>query len=133
MIRELSINEYDSILTLARNLDLGFTLNKTGPNDKYIVYVENSLILGFLGYSKLYETVDLLYIFVDEEHRRNKIATKLLEYLLNLDGVEHIMLEVNETNIGAIEFYKKNGFKVLRSIKNYYGEADALVMEKVIS
>lgn len=133
MIRELSINEYDSILTLARNLDLGFTLNKIGPNDKYIVYVENSLILGFLGYSRLYETVDLLYIFVDEEHRRNKIATRLLEYLLNLDGVEHIMLEVNETNIGAIEFYKKNGFKVLRSIKNYYGEADALVMEKVIS
>ena len=69
-------------------------------------------------------------------YRRKGVATKLLSeaigMLKNL-GVNRLLLEVNETNIGAIELYKKLGFKQISIRKKYYkGQFDALIMERFI-
>ncbi len=132
MIRKLARSEYGLIIELARALKKSLTVDDFGFNDEILVFEENSSILGFICYSRLYETVDILYIVVNEEYRRNGIATKLVSELLNIEGVKHILLEVNKENAGAIEFYNSLGFNVIREIKNYYDNQDAFAMERVI-
>ncbi len=132
MIRKLNREEYSSIISLAKTLKKSLTADDFGENDEILVYEENSSILGFICYSRLYETVDILYIVVDHNSRRKGIGSKLVDYLASIPGIEHIMLEVNKENTNAIEFYKKLDFNCIREIKNYYENADALVMERVL-
>lgn len=132
MIRKLIKEEYNLVMKLARSLKSGFATSDFSDNDEILVYEENSLICGFICYSRLYETIDILYIVVDPKYRRKGIATRLIEELYKIDGIEHIMLEVSKENTGAIEFYKHLGFNVIREIKNYYESIDGLAMERVI-
>lgn len=86
------------------------------------------------GYVILYDSVDvweIMKIAVKKEHRRKGVGEELLKYISSLIHMP-IMLEVRENNIGAIEFYKKNGFEQIAIRKNYYtdtGEA-AYIMVK---
>ena len=132
MIRKLDRSEYNLIIELARILKKSLATCDFGTNDEILVYEENSSILGFICYSRMYETIDILYIVVDPKYRRKGIATRLIEELYKIDGIKHVMLEVSKENTGAIEFYKKQGFNILREIKNYYDNQDAFAMERVI-
>lgn len=86
------------------------------------------------GYVILYDSVDvweIMKIAVKKEYRRKGIGEEFLKYISSLIQMP-IMLEVRENNIGAIEFYKKNGFEQIATRKNYYtdtGEA-AYIMVK---
>ncbi|MDE5888736.1 MAG: GNAT family N-acetyltransferase, partial [Bacilli bacterium] len=92
---------------------------------------ENSLLVGFIHFSKMYETVDIVNIVVDECLRNKGIASKLINELINyFDDVTNIMLEVNENNIPAISLYKKNKFYVINKRDNYYGNDNALIMKR---
>jgi len=73
--------------------------------------------------------MDLLSIYVDEEHRLNHIGCKLLNVLQKKCKDETITLEVSSTNIGALELYKKCGFKEVGIRKKYYKDADAIIMK----
>ena len=132
MIRKLNREEYSSIINLAKTLKKSLTIDDFGENDEIFVYEENSSILGFICYSRMYETVDILYIVVDTNSRRKGIGSMLVDYLACVPEINHIMLEVNKENTSAIEFYKKLDFNCIREIKNYYENADALVMERVL-
>ncbi len=99
--------------------------------DYLLGYYENNLLVGFVHFSKMYETVDIVNIVVDESMRNKGIATKLLEEMLSsFDDVTNIMLEVNENNISAINFYKKNNFYIINKRNNYYGRDAALIMKR---
>ena len=92
---------------------------------KVVVYKENNMIQGILVYDEIYDRIEIDYILVLEDVRRNGIGTKLLNYF---DDQQQISLEVRENNVSAIEFYKKNGFNVVARRKNYYNSEDALLM-----
>ena len=87
-----------------------------------------------VGYVIIYDSVDvweIMKIAVDKGQRRKGIGEKLIECISSLTQMP-VMLEVRENNIGAIEFYKKNGFEQIATRKNYYtdtGEA-AYIMVK---
>jgi len=71
---------------------------------------------------------------VCENHRRNGYASRLLkrsqEMLLDY-GVEAYDLQVDVTNAGAIAFYKKHGFKTVKTLRKYYANGnDAFLMVK---
>ena len=68
-------------------------------------------IKGILVYELIYDRAEIDYIIVDENYRRKGIATKLLNYLETNNNLYNITLEVRESNIDAIKFYEKNGFK----------------------
>jgi ribosomal-protein-alanine N-acetyltransferase len=52
----------------------------------------------------------------------------LIKHIVELTN-KHIMLEVNENNKPAINFYKKNGFKIISVRKDYYGSnQNAIIM-----
>ena len=139
MVNKIVIEE------LERFNELGLIVNKNFSNvyklndiidsqydDVYGYYVDSTLI-GFIHISKLYETMDIVNVVVDNEYRKQGIATKLIDYVIKLyDDVEIIMLEVNEHNIAAISLYKKNGFEIINKRNNYYGSDAALIMKRVV-
>lgn len=92
---------------------------------KVIVYKQDNDIKGILVYDEIYDRIEIDYILVLEEYRKKGIGTKLLKYFNNN---QNISLEVRKSNIVAIEFYKKNGFRVVAKREKYYNDEDALLM-----
>lgn len=70
-------------------------------------------------------------LFVNEENRKQGIATSLMEEMFKKENYSRIMLEVNENNIEALRLYNKLGFKEISLRDRYYGEDTAIIMEKV--
>ena len=98
----------------------------------YGYYLDDKLV-GFVHITKLYETMDIVNIVVDREVRKQGIATKLINYVIDLfDDIDNVMLEVNENNIPAISLYKKNNFEIINKRNNYYGSDAALIMKRVV-
>ncbi len=132
MIREYNPKDKEKIDKLGKNLKSSYNSSNTGEYEHILVYEEDNIIKGFIQYLKLYETLEIFYLVIDKKYRRQKIGTKLLDYLFKLTKAQRFLLEVNENNNIALQFYKNYGFKDLRIIKNYYnGIENAIVMEKV--
>ena len=98
----------------------------------YGYYLDDKLV-GFVHITKLYENMDIVNIVVDREVRKQGIATKLINYVIDLfDDIDNVMLEVNENNIPALSLYKKNNFEIINKRNNYYGSDAALIMKRVV-
>lgn len=97
-----------------------------------LIYKEDGIIKGFLSYSVTEEVIDIYDIYVKEKYRNNKIASLLLDYMITNSKVsQKIMLEVETSNIKAINLYKKFNFNIINTRKNYYQNNDAYIMERV--
>ena len=84
---------------------------------------KNSTIIGFCIASKLLDECHLQNISVEKAHRTKGIGTYILEILkerAKLFSTKAIFLEVRESNISAINFYKKHKFKEIGKRNNYY-------------
>ena len=139
MIREALEKDLESIYELGIKLHPNYRIiNNLSEilKDKIhhlYVYELNKKVIGFIHYTKLYNSVDLVDLYVDENYRKQKVATNLIDYMItNLDIDDRIFLEVNTTNQNALNLYQKFGFKIINVRKNYYGENDAYIMERVI-
>ena len=80
---------------------------------------------------------EILNIAVFKSFQRKGFGQKLLEAFLKiveLKNISEVWLEVRESNLQAINFYRKNGFSKQFERKNYYSEppGNALVMRKTI-
>ena len=130
MIRE--INDFSKIEEIFNNTfeeKLNYNIYS-----KLIIYEKNNNIIGFCIYDMIYERCEIEYIGVLKEYRKNKIASKILEYLIdNLDeNIKNITLEVSVKNEGAINLYLKYGFQKKAIRKNYYKNIDAYLMLKEV-
>lgn len=121
------IKEYNDIEYLNTLSSYNITLN---PFNKILVYIEDNEILGFIDYSKMYENMEINYIYVIEQYRNKGIASKLLEYIIDNNDFLNITLEVNINNINAIKLYEKYNFKTVSIRKGYYNGVDAYLMER---
>ena len=120
MIRETD-NSYELVSSVFKD-ELGG--NKIlSPFNKTIVYDS----FGFLNFDLIYDRIEINYLYIKEEYRGKGYASELIKYLLNYD-ILNITLEVRVDNISAINLYKKNGFKIVKTINNYYGEKDGYLM-----
>ncbi len=105
------------------------------PYVKYIEYEEENKILGYLKYSLIYDRIEIDNIFVEPNYRGQKIGDKLMNKLVEIainNKVLNITLEVRVSNIVAINLYKKYGFYKTAIRKYYYGDEDAILMEKQV-
>lgn len=105
------------------------------PFINYLGYIENNDIVAYLSYNLLYDRVDIVNIFVKEEFRNRKIASNMLEYLINIckeKKLYNITLEVKKTNEHAIKLYKKYNFKEVAIRKGYYQGIDGILMELIL-
>ena len=100
---------------------------------KFIVYLEDTKIIGFLSYSVIYERAEINYIFVFEDYRGKKVASKMLNYMISSCKIcDNITLEVRKSNSIAISLYKKFGFKEVAIRENYYNNEDGILMMLVV-
>jgi ribosomal-protein-alanine N-acetyltransferase len=86
---------------------------------------------GFLEYNLSSPEIDIVDIFVDEKFRRQGVASELLTELFDKYPDHVIFLEVRQSNIPAINLYRKFGFEQFNIRKNYYKNPteDALAMK----
>ncbi|MGA2573850.1 MAG: ribosomal protein S18-alanine N-acetyltransferase [Candidatus Methanomethylicaceae archaeon] len=99
----------------------------------YLVALSEGLILGYAIGVVRYETVGhIISIAVSKEKRRSGVGRQLLAKSverLRLKGVQSVRLEVRESNVEAIDLYKKAGFLAEDKIEGYYVDGEsALVM-----
>lgn len=101
------------------------------PFSKCIAYKENGQVVGFLDYSIIYDKVEINNIFVKEEYRNRRIASRLMEYLITeVDDCDNITLEVKIDNIAALKLYEKYDFKIVAIREGYYDGVDGYLMER---
>ena len=109
--------------------------NDPSPYVKYIEYIEEDKILGYLKYSLIYDRIEIDNILVEPEYRGQKIGNKLMGRLISIAIEEHVVnitLEVRVSNEIARNLYKKFGFREVALRKFYYGDEDAILMEKQV-
>ena len=139
MIRRINYDDVSKIVELENNT-LGTTLGEKmldmairSPLAYYYCYVENNKLLGYISTMFDGEIVEILNFCVDKEYQHQGIGKKLISYVLsylNTLGAKSSILEVRESNINAINLYKKIGYKQISVRKNYYSNGDnALVLE----
>ncbi len=106
---------------------------KNNQFTNYLTYLTNGEPVAFINYYIMYERAEIININVLEEYQNQKIASKLLEYMVNeciSHNVKSITLEVKETNIKAIHLYEKFGFSKVAVRRKYYKGIDGILMEK---
>ncbi len=127
--------------------DFGENIWKTAEIKKSIknnifqgdVLIASQRIGGFCLFKKIDNYVEIYSLFVDPKLRKKGIARffikKCIEYCYK-NNLKKIILDVNETNSKAIEFYKRNNFIFCGKRKNYYRSEevfnDALTMHLVL-
>ncbi|MBQ3414033.1 MAG: tRNA (adenosine(37)-N6)-threonylcarbamoyltransferase complex dimerization subunit type 1 TsaB [Clostridia bacterium] len=128
-IKDILISEFDDFWT-----ESIFKEELKSDNSNYIV-AKNGLnkIVGFGGYKILVDNADIMNIVTKKSARNTGIGTLILKNIIELikfQNINHIILEVNENNIPAINLYKKFGFETIAERKNYYNGTDnAIIME----
>lgn len=101
------------------------------PFGRYLLYIQDNEVIGYLYYSDIYERVEINQIEVKPIHRNCGIGTKLIKNLI--ETVEkNITLEVKINNYPAIKLYKKFNFEKCAIRKGYYQGTDAILMERKI-
>ena len=106
---------------------------KNNPYTKYLVYLKDNEVVGFLNYYLIYDRIEIVNFNVLENYQNEHIGSSLLEKLIELGyekKLKNITLEVRIDNKKAIYLYEKYGFKRVSVRKNYYQGIDALLMEK---
>ena len=131
MIRKLQINDLEEANILLSNFNYRLTeadFSKVFFNS--LVSVDDK-INGIIVYNLLYDRIEIEYIIVPEEYRKKGIGSKLL-LEIEKENINNITLEVRKSNTAAINFYKKNGYKIEATRKNYYdNEAGYLMMKEI--
>ncbi|WP_297630293.1 ribosomal protein S18-alanine N-acetyltransferase [uncultured Clostridium sp.] len=123
-ISELSIKDYWSITELRKEL--------TNNVAKYLVYIEDNKVVGFIGLWIVCDEGQITNIGVHPDYRKRGIATSLLnatiEYLKTLD-CNIITLEVRKSNSNAYDLYSQIGFSDEGVRRKFYKDGeDAIIM-----
>jgi [ribosomal protein S18]-alanine N-acetyltransferase len=92
-------------------------------------------ILGFIvGERTSRSTGHIITIDVRADARRSGLGSRLLDSAENefrLRKCSAVRLETAVDNVGALSFYKRHGYTVIRSIPHYYSNGvDALLLAK---
>ena len=98
----------------------------------FLVAEEEGYVIGYVMFWIKYEYQGhIISIAVDKNYRRMKAGSKLLSKaisILSLLPINTIFLEVREHNTGAVEFYKKFGFKIDRVVPGYYDNDEGAIL-----
>lgn len=93
---------------------------------------EGDELLGYIlifGYAK---SIRIYSLATSHAARGKGIGLALMGHVKNMaceKGKRSLTLEVKQSNSHAIEFYKKFGFKVVKSLQEYYPTEDGYKME----
>jgi len=84
-------------------------------------------VVAALQWRQVGQEVEIFDVAVDATHRRQGIASILLESVLGLArerGAKEFFMEVRESNAAALALYRTLGFSVTGRRPNYYRDPD---------
>ncbi len=122
--------EHDNLLSSLE--ESYYLIDLNNPFAYHYVIEENNYIIGFI--SSIYDgfSLEILNIVIDKHYQSKGYGIKLITYVLDEIMPENVSLEVRESNVKAINLYKKLNFKEIRVRKNYYSNNEnAIVMQKL--
>lgn len=100
-------------------------VKKVLPNAEIYVYLEDERIVGFIGLNDNY----IEGIFIDSKCQYKGIGTALLNKAKKLK--DELTLSAYKKNTKAIQFYLKNGFKIVEeNIEEENDEVEYIILWK---
>lgn len=141
-VRDFSLDDLDSVLAIEKASFVkplgksGFQKEITLPFSRLRVVTDAKLVAGYINYWILDDEVHILNIAVSPDLRRKGLAKALFDDMVAstpLQSTYHLELRVS--NVGALRFYEKFGFKVVGRRKAYYqnNQEDAFLMSWIKS
>ena len=98
----------------------------------FLVAEKDNYVIGYIIFwIKNDREGHIISIAVDKNYRRLGVDSKLLSRAINvlsLLEIDKVMLEVNENNNSAVEFYKSFKFRIDRIVPNYYENQDGAIV-----
>jgi [ribosomal protein S18]-alanine N-acetyltransferase len=137
-IRRLSYSDLPQVIAIERrsfptpwSLAM-FVLELSKPSGVCLAAEVDGRLIGYLVCSRYDKVWHIMNVAVDPVRRRERIATALLDRLFERTGGEEAQytLEVRQSNGGAIELYRRFGFRAAGTRRRYYQDngEDALIM-----
>lgn len=129
----LKIQEISNINLISKE-NLNNDLNNT--NCRYFIFYIDDIPVGFIGLSYILNTMDILSVLVIPKYQNKKIASKLLEHIINFsnkNNINEIFLEVRSKNLVARHLYEKFNFEEIDMRKNYYKNDNAIIYKLTIN
>jgi len=105
----------------------------------YIVYMpKTGEVVGYIIFWMIEKLIEIHHIAVSPKHQKMGIGHALMKFILDQahqNKITEIYLEVRKSNMEAIQFYQRFGFKKQRTRKEYYQNPveDALIYKKKIN
>ncbi|APJ02550.1 GNAT family N-acetyltransferase [Silvanigrella aquatica] len=105
----------------------------------FFIYINSGVLVGYLNVQIVFDIVEIDYIYVDNNFKRQGISNKLFSLFQDVcqhsdfPRISKFILEVSDKNIPALSLYKKFNFKEISIRKSYYKNGDdAVIMEKIL-
>jgi [ribosomal protein S18]-alanine N-acetyltransferase len=140
-IRAFSYTDLPQVLAIERRAFTSpwslsmFVLELSKPSGIYLAAVQGSEIVGYVICARYVEAYHVMTLAVAPEHRREGIASILLDAVIERAGEDaNYTLEVRVSNAGAIALYERYGFRGVGTRPRYYADngEDAIIMWRAI-
>ncbi len=120
-------------LYLSRQSELNWTeetLNQELLEAKTYISKLDHEIVAFICFRETIETYEITILATGLGFLRRGFQTELLGQLkkMSISQKKQIWLEVHESNLEALNFYKKNGFKEVGLRQKYYSDGAAALL-----
>lgn len=127
---EFPWSEHDFIRRLRKTNCIG-QVAEIGPKD-------HEIVAGFMIYELHRTRLHLLSLAVHPAYRRRGVGTALTNKLigkLSFQRRRRILLEVRETNLPAQQFFRRQEFRAISIMQNFYDDTpeDAYLMQYQLS
>ena len=103
------------------------------------LFDHSNKLIAFTVISVIFDEAEILDFSVAKHFQGKGFGQKLLSYIMNhlsYKGIEKLFLELRESNVPAVNIYKKYDFKKISVRKNYYrvgdNYEDALVLQATL-
>ena len=101
------------------------------PQKYYKVACDKAKVIGYGGFSHIIDEAHIMNIAVTSSYRSKGVGSLILNSLIQQARdlkIKAMTLEVNQNNIIAIDFYKKNDFEIKGIRPKYYSNKDSALI-----
>ena len=142
-VRDMTVNDIDKVMEI-ENLcfkapwpkkDVLIELNDNKLAVLMVITINNEVV-GFCDYWNTFDSGTICQIAIQPNYQHQSLGSMLLKEVIKdaqAKKTRILTLEARATNVNAISFYKKHGFKISLVKENYYSNGeDAIYMMKEV-
>lgn len=139
-IRPMTANDLPQVMEIEnmcfispwKEKDLLYEINENPVSNIWVIELSNESlglkhICGFVDYWNTFDSGTICQIGVHPDIQHSGLGSELMTEVIKdakAKKVRTLTLEVRESNTKAINFYKKNGFKISHCKEQYYTNGD---------